>query len=125
MNLQLLKQLCEAPGVPGREERVREILKKEFTGLFDEVTTDPLSSLIGRKRGPGADAKKVLIAAHIDEIGFYVRHVGERGFVSIHNAGGFDTRNLLARRVLIQTSSGEDLVGLLNPTGRPIHIAKE
>jgi tetrahedral aminopeptidase len=125
MNLALLKQLSEAPGVPGREERVRDILKNEFKGLFDEITTDPLGSLIGRKRAASAGAKKVLIAAHIDEIGFYVRHVDDKGFVRIHNVGGFDTRNLLARRVRIQTGSGEDLVGLLNPTGRPIHIAKE
>src|SRR5436305_14228401 len=70
-------------------------------------------------------AKRVLLACHIDEIGFYVRHVDDKGFVRIHNAGGFDTRNLLARRVLIQTSGGEDLIDLMNPGGRPIHIAKE
>ena len=125
MNLALLKQLSEAPGVPGREERVRDILKREFHGLFDEITTDPLGSLIGRKRGASPDAKRVLIAAHIDEIGFYVRHVDDKGFVRIHNVGGFDTKNLLARRVRIQSSTGGDLMGLLNPCGRPIHIAKD
>jgi tetrahedral aminopeptidase len=125
MNLPLLKQLSEAPGVPGREERVREILKKEFTGLFDEVTTDPLGSLIGRKRASSTGGKKLLLACHIDEIGFYVRHVSDKGFVRVHNVGGFDTRNLFARRVRVQASSGDDLFGLMNPEGRPIHIAKE
>ena len=128
MNLALLKQLSEAPGVPGREERVRDILKNEFQGLFDEVTTDPLGSLIGRKRAAGAGAagaKKLLLACHIDEIGFYVRHVSDKGFLRVHNVGGFDTRNLFARRVRVQASSGEDLIGLMNPEGRPIHIAKE
>ncbi|HYO08025.1 MAG TPA: M20/M25/M40 family metallo-hydrolase, partial [Tepidisphaeraceae bacterium] len=124
-NLALLKQLSEAPGVPGREERVREILRKEFDALFDDVSVDPLGSLIGRKRAASGDAKKVLLACHIDEIGFYVRHVDDKGFVRVHNVGGFDTRNLLARRVMIQSSGGGDLPGLLNPAGRPLHIAKD
>src|SRR6185436_8579947 len=123
MNIEFLKSLSEAPGVPGREERVRDILKQNSEGVFDEVSTDPMGSLIARKRKQGA--KKVLLACHIDEIGFYVRHVDDKGFVRIQNGGGFDTRNLLARRVLVQASSGEELTGLLNPGGRPIHIAKE
>jgi endoglucanase len=125
MNLPLLKALSEAPGVPGREERVRAILERECKGLFDEVSTDPMGNLIARRRTKKAGAPKLLLACHIDEIGFYVRHVDEKGFVRVHNAGGFDTRNLLARRVLVQASSGEDLVGLMNPFGRPIHIAKD
>jgi putative aminopeptidase FrvX len=125
MNIALLKSLSEAPGVPGREERVREILQRECTGLFDDIRTDPMGSLIATKKSTSGKAKKVLLACHIDEIGFYVRHVEEKGFVRIQNAGGFDTRNLLARRVRIQTSGGEELIGLLNPGGRPIHIAKE
>src|SRR3954447_9745394 len=132
MNLSLLKSLSEAPGVPGREERVRDILAREVEGLFDEVTVDPLGSLIARKK-PADGAQRVLLACHIDEIGFYVRHVDDKGFVRIHNVGGFDTRNLQARRVLVQASGEaqgtsrkqEDLVGLLNPTGRPLHIAKD
>jgi endoglucanase len=125
MNLALLKQLSKTPGVPGREERVRAILEREARPLFDDVRTDNLGSLIAVKRSKQPNAKKVVLACHIDEIGFYVRHVDDKGFVRVHNAGGFDTKNLLARRVLIQTSSGDDLVGLMNPTGRPTHIAKE
>lgn len=125
MNLPLLKILSETSGVPGREERVRKVLERECTGLFDEVTTDPMGNLIATKKSKAAGAKRVLFACHIDEIGFYVRHVDEKGFIRIHNTGGFDTRNLLARRVLVQASSGGDLPGLMNPSGRPIHIAKE
>jgi endoglucanase len=126
MNLPLLKSLSEAPGVPGREERVREILRREFEGFFDEISVDAMGSLIGRKRAASdAKAKRVLLACHIDEIGFYVRHVDDKGFVRIHNAGGFDTRNLFARRVMIQSSGGGDMIGVLNPSGRPVHIAKD
>src|SRR2546423_13868849 len=110
MNIPLLKSLSEAPGVPGREERVRKILERECAGLFDEVRTDAMGSLIATKRSKAQDAKRVLIACHIDEIGFYVKHVDDKGFLRVHNVGGFDTRNLLARRVLVQTAN-EDLVG--------------
>ena len=125
MNIALLKQLSEAPGVPGREERVREILQKNMKGLFDKIHVDPMGSLIGTKNAKNKNAQRVLLACHIDEIGFYVRHIDAKGFIRIQNVGGFDTKNLLARRVRIQASSGEDLIGLMNPGGRPIHIAKD
>jgi endoglucanase len=120
--------LSEAPGISGREERVREILKRECKGLFDEISTDALGNLLATKRPKGkngSNAKKVLIACHIDEIGFYVKHVDDKGFLRIQNVGGFDTRNLFARRVRVQASNGGDLFGLMNPSGRPTHIAKD
>src|SRR6185312_13720358 len=125
MNLSLLKTLSEAAGVPGREERIRKILERECRGLFDQIETDTMGSLIATKKTKSPGAKRVLLACHIDEIGFYVRHIDKDGFLRIQFAGGFDTRNLLARRVLVQASSGEDLVGLMNPGGRPTHIAKD
>lgn len=122
MNIELLKRLSEAPGVPGREERVRDILRPEVEKLFGDVSVDVMGNLIGVKANPGKP--RVIIAAHIDEIGFYVKHIDDKGFIRIQNVGGFDTRNLFARRVRIMTKGGE-IVGLMNPGGRPIHIAKE
>ncbi|MGE5607777.1 MAG: M42 family metallopeptidase [Bacillota bacterium] len=124
MNISFLKSLSEVAGVPGREERVRQLLQRELKGLVDTIDVDPMGSLVAVKKAR-KQAPRVLLACHIDEIGFYVRHIDDKGFIRIQNAGGFDTRNLLARRVMVQTSSGEDLIGLLNPAGRPIHIAKE
>ena len=127
MNLPLLKSLSEAAGVPGREERVRKILERECKALFDEITVDPMGSLIATKKPKGKNGKpkRVLLACHIDEIGFYVKHVDDKGYVRVQSAGGFDTRNLFARRVMIQSSGGDDMLGLLNPSGRPTHIAKD
>lgn len=125
MNIALLKALSDAPGISGREERVREIVTKYSKGLFDSVETDAMGSVICTKKAKGTAKAKVVLACHIDEIGFYVKHVDDRGFVKLVNVGGFDTRNLFARRVKVQASSGEDLIGLMNPAGRPIHIAKE
>ena len=123
MDLDLLKRLCETPGVPGREDRVRSLIERTVGGLFDTMQTDPMGSLIcTRHGGDGDDATRVMIAAHMDEIGFYIRHVDEKGFLWINPAGGFDNRNLFSRRVLVCTDDG-DYRGVLNPGGKPVHIA--
>ncbi|MHC4908303.1 MAG: M42 family metallopeptidase [Planctomycetota bacterium] len=125
MNLSLLEKLCETPGIPGREERVRALVQKEIKGLFDDVSTDAMGSLIGtRKATKGRKAKptRVMIAAHMDEIGFYVRHVDDNGCIWVNAAGGFDPRNLFSRRVLVCTEHG-DFPGVMNPGGKPIHIS--
>ncbi len=131
LNLDLLKRLCETPGVPGREERVRALIEKEVKGLFDEARTDAMGSLIctrgprgaaGKKGGKGSRPTRVMILCHMDEIGFYVSHVSDKGFIYVDPAGGFDARNLFSRRVLVCTEDG-DLPGVMNPGGRPIHIS--
>jgi endoglucanase len=63
-----------------------------------------------------------MIAAHMDEIGFYVRHVDDNGFVWVNPAGGFDPRNLFSRRVLVCGVNG-DYEGVMNPGGKPVHIS--
>lgn len=122
MNIDLLKRLCETPGVPGHEDRVRELIADEIKGLFDEVETDAMGSLLCRRSGKDKDPKKVMLLCHMDEIGFLVSHVSDKGFVSLLPVGGFDPRNLFSRRVRVCTAEG-DLVGVMNPAGRPVHIA--
>ena len=129
MRIDLLRQLCETPGVPGREERVRSLIQKHVKGLFDNIRTDPMGSLICTRKPtangkPGSKPTRVMIAAHMDEIGFYVRHVDEKGFIWVNPAGGFDTRNLFSRRVLVCTDES-DFEGVMNPGGKPIHIASD
>ena len=128
LNVDLLKRLCETPGVPGREERVRALIEKEIEGLFDTVESDALGNLIC-KRHSRSKAKKstkraprVMLLCHMDEIGFYVTSIDKKGFLWMNPAGGFDTRNLFSRRVTVVTDSG-DLLGVMNPGGRPVHIA--
>src|SRR5690554_1481020 len=121
---QLLKKLSEAAGVPSREEKIRAILRQELEGKVDELSVDPMGNLIAVKRSGKQGAPKVMVAAHMDEIGFLVRHIDDRGFIRVHNVGGFDTRNLFARQVTVHASlSGEELLGLMNPAGKPIHIS--
>lgn len=129
-HVELLKRLCETPGVPGREERVRALIETEITGLFETVETDAMGSLIcTRKPRTGKKVKKipakpvrVMFLCHMDEIGFYVTAIDKNGFLWMNAAGGFDTRNLFSRRVLVCADSG-DFKGVMNPGGRPIHIS--
>jgi endoglucanase len=122
MNTDLLKRLCEMPGVPGHEHRVRDLITTEIAGLFDEVTIDPMGSLLCRRDAKTPDAPKIMLLCHMDEIGFLVSHISKDGFLYVQPVGGFDPRNLFSRRVLVCTDDG-DLKGVMNPGGKPIHIS--
>lgn len=121
-NIELLKHLCETPGVPGHEERVRDLIRKEIEGLADEVHEDPMGSLHAIRKGKGKDPERIMLLCHMDEIGFLVSHINDKGFLYLQTVGGFDPRNLFSRRVLVCTDGG-DLKAVMNPGGRPVHIA--
>ena len=124
--MDFLKKLISTPGTSGREERVRELILKETKGLWDETTVDPMGNLICRKKpGKGGKkaAKKVILAAHMDEIGFYVRAIDDQGWLRVQKVGGFEPRNLFARRMLVQ--GRKDLIGVMNPGIRPTHVASD
>lgn len=87
------------------------------------MNVDAMGNLICLKKGSNKDPKKVMLACHMDEIAFIVRHIDGNGFLRVQHLGGFDTRNLFARRVRIQTRKHGDIYGLMNPAGRPVHVA--
>ncbi|QHQ34952.1 M42 family metallopeptidase [Algicella marina] len=123
MNIDLLKRLCETPGAPGHEHEVRALIESEIEGLFDEVVTDPMGSLLCKRNGQGETPEKIMLLCHMDEIAFLVAHVSDKGFVYLQPVGGFDPRNLFSRRVMAVTERGK-FKGVMNPGGRPIHISK-
>lgn len=122
LNLDLLRRLCEMPGVPGREDRVRDLIRGEIAGLFDEVEQDPMGSLLCRRDGADPDGPRIMLLCHMDEIGFLVSHVTDKGFLYLQPVGGFDPRTLFARRVTVCAEDG-DMPGLMVPGGRPLHIS--
>jgi len=117
--MELLRRLCGTPGVSGREERVRELIIKEMTPLVDKLEVDALGNIIGFKRG--TLRKKLMLSAHMDEIGFIVNYIEEEGFIRFLPVGGFDPRTLLAQRVVIHGQ--EDVIGIIG--SKPVHLLTE
>jgi len=103
-NFDLLKRICELPGVSGREDAVRALVREELAGLVDELSVDALGNVVGVKKGRGGP--RVMVAAHMDEIGFWVKHIDDKGFLRLHPVGGFDPRVLLAQRVIVHGYGG-------------------
>ena len=120
--MELLKELCEASGIPGFEGRIRDIVRRELEPVVDEITVDAMGNMICVKQRSGA--RKVMIAAHMDEIGFMVNHVGDKGWIRLIPLGGHDPRNMVAQRVRVCAEDG-DLVGIMYPSLKPPHIQKE
>ena len=112
----MLKQICEIAGAPGFEQRIRKLVVKEVKPLVDELSVDTMGNVIAIKRG--AERKKVMVAAHMDEISFIVTHIDDDGFIRFHTLGGFDPKTLTSQRVIIHGS--KDIYGVMGC--KPIHI---
>lgn len=120
MNIELLRQLCEAPGIPGAEDAIRRVSAAALREVVDEISVDALGNVVGVKKGNGGP--RVMLAAHMDEIGFVVKHIDEHGFIRLQGIGGWDVRNLISQRVIVYTESGEQLRGALQLAAKPIHL---
>ena len=116
ININLLSEICEVSGAPGHEQKVREIVLREIEPLVDEIKIDNLGNVVAVKKG--RESKRVMIGAHMDEIGFIVTHIDDKGFVYFHTLGGFDPKTLTAQRVIIHGK--HDIIGVMG--GKPIHL---
>lgn len=118
INTDLLKQICEAPGAPGFEQKIRSLVVQQVKPLCDELSIDNMGNVIAVKRGKSR--KKVMVAAHMDEISFIVTHIDEEGFVRFHPLGGFDPKTLTSQRVIVHGK--RDIIGVMG--SKPIHLMK-
>lgn len=116
INVKLLKEICEVAGAPGHEQRVREIVLREIKKLADKISIDNMGSITAFKKGK--KSKKVMIAAHMDEIGFMVTHIDDDGFLRFTPLGGFDPKTLTAQRVKVHGK--KDIIGVMG--SKPIHV---
>jgi len=117
IDVDLLARICEAPGAPGFEKEIRKLVLDELKGLADEVRTDNMGNVIALKKGRSSK-KKAMAAAHMDEIGFIVTHIDDKGFIRFNPVGGFDPKTLTSQRVLVHGK--KDLLGVLGC--KPIHV---
>jgi endoglucanase len=125
MNLDLLSELCQTSGPPGREERIREIVVRELEPIVDGIEIDRLGNVIAtrgpRGRAPkGAKGKprRLMLSAHMDEISLMVTHIESNGMLRFTTLGGFDPKTLSAQRVIVH--GRQDLLGLIG--SKPVHI---
>ncbi len=98
MDLKLLEKLTQAFGPSGYEDEIREVIREEIADFADEIRVDPLGSLVARRKGPEG-AKKLILAAHMDEIGVMVTHVEKKGYLRFTSIGGVWAFNRIGGRV--------------------------
>jgi endoglucanase len=118
---QLLKDLTEAPGVPGYESPVRAVVRK-YMEPFGELSQDKIGSVICKspaQPGETAQSPRLMLAGHMDEIGFMVKFITEEGFLKFLPLGGWFDQVLLGQRVVIQTRNG-DIIGVIG--AKPPHL---
>jgi len=120
IDIELLTRVCKTPGAPGFEQRIRQDIIELVTPYVDEVKVDAMGSVHAIKRSGSSDPKKILVAAHMDEISFIATHIDDDGYVRFHPLGGFDPKTLTAQRVIIHGK--EDVLGVMGT--KPIHIMK-
>jgi len=125
IDTQLLNKICTTPGAPGFEQKVRELVISEVEDLVDELEIDNMGNVYAIKRGKtqtnGERNKRVMVGAHMDEIGFIVTHIDDNGFIRFHTLGGFDPKTLTAQRVIVHGT--EDVIGVM--ASKPIHVMSQ
>lgn len=116
-----LKEICEAPGVSGYEQPVAQLIKAGMRDYADEVREDRLGNLIFFKKGTGENRPRILLAAHMDEIGFMITKIEENGFLRFAPVGGIDPRTIVGQEVLIYAK--ERLHGVIG--AKPPHVTSD
>jgi putative aminopeptidase FrvX len=115
--LNLLKELTETPGVSGYEAPIRSVIRRYLEG-YGELTQDKIGSVICRKQGI-SDKPRIMLAGHMDEIGFMVKQITPEGFIKFLPLGGWFDQVLLGQRVVIQSKKG-DVIGVIG--AKPPHL---
>jgi len=114
--MDLLEQLCRTPGVSGFEGDIADIMKHELKKTCHEVNQDNFGNVIGRA---GRGKKTIMLVAHMDEVGFMVKHIAKEGYLNFVEIGGLDDRILLTQRVIVKSKKG-DMVGIIG--SKPPHL---
>ncbi|MFX0020743.1 MAG: M42 family metallopeptidase [Candidatus Hermodarchaeota archaeon] len=118
---ELQQKLSSLLGVSGHEEEVSNFIITEIENkeLADKAWIDPLGSVLAIKEGSGGE-NRILLDAHIDEIGFMVSHIDEKGFLRFVSIGGWDNRILLGQSVILKTGDGRLIEGIIG--SKPPHL---
>jgi putative aminopeptidase FrvX len=115
--LKLLERLCNAIGVSGDEGEVRKIVLEEIKPHADQVKVDAVGNVLATRSGSGNERARVLLDAHMDEVGFMIVADDGEGIYRFENVGGIDTRHLVGKQVYVGKSRTPGVIG-----GKPVHL---
>lgn len=107
----LLERLCNADGVSGNEDAVRAVILEEIKPYADDIRIDSMGNVIALKKGKSS-SKKVMLAAHIDEVGFIISGITDKGYLKFKTVGGIDTRVLISKKVRIGDKKVRGIIGM-------------
>lgn len=113
-DLELLKRLSDADAVAGREREVRSILEEELAGTYDRLEHDGLGSALFVSEGTEEHPVRIMFAAHMDEVGFMVRHISDLGMLHLTVLGGVLDKSKHMQAVRVTCEDGTKVPGVLN-----------
>ncbi len=117
--LEMIKELCTLPGISGREDAVRDYIIDKIKG-YAEYSIDPLGNLLVFKKGKNAANKKVMLDAHMDEVGLIITAITSEGYLRFTKVGGIDTRVMIGRTVKVGDKAVDGVIGI-----KPGHLVEE
>ncbi len=118
--IRLLEHLCNAVAPSGGEGPVRDIVLKELKGRADDLSVDALGNVLATARGRGPRRLRVMLDAHMDEVGFMIVADDSEGIYQFHTIGGIDPRNLPGKPVMVGKDKAPGVIG-----AKPIHLSKD
>ena len=119
LDMKLLERLCKCDGISGDEGEVRELIIEEIKPYADNITVDNLGNLIVHKKGKNRAKSKIMLSAHMDEVGLMVTDITLDGYLKFDEVGGIDRRVLLGKRVTVGKNKINGVIGV-----KPIHLCK-
>lgn len=108
----MLETLCNLSGVSGNEHLVRDFIIEKISPYTDTVTVDTMGNVIATKKGTNPTGKKVMVCAHMDEVGFIISEICDNGFLKFKTVGGIDDRILLSKKVLVGEDKVPGIIGI-------------
>ncbi len=114
-----LKTISELNGVPGNETQVKNFMRDELDGFVDEILYDGIGSIIGKKVG-NVDGPRIMVAGHLDEVGFMVSKITKEGYLKVLPLGGWWSQVVLSQQVTVTTEDGKEYRGVIG--SKPPHI---
>lgn len=119
LDIKLLERLCKCDGISGDEGKVRELIIEEIKPYADSISVDNLGNLIVHKRGKNSAKSKLMLSAHMDEVGLMITDITSDGYLKFDEVGGIDRRVLLGKIVTVGKNRINGVIGV-----KPIHLCK-